>query len=287
MRVNIYKTAIFFFIIQTLLIGLLLNNNYMKRFSYFQSPRSDLVELIFGFMILFLNIAALIVVRYLNKSGQEAEQFKTTALKSAHMIEQNRIYRQHHHDLKNHLSIVLGLLKQGKYAELEYYLDSYQDAVNDALLRIETGLDEIDVLISAKVQSARSKEIKVELKVESNINSSRKHILELVTILGNVLDNALEAVQEFDEPSRIVSISIRQDPLEYIFEIANPVQSSSIKNTDKLFEEGFSTKQTGTGQGLFIVKRLTEKLNGHVTVTISDGCFTIKIEIPKHRLQEG
>lgn len=283
MKINIYKTAVLFFIIQTLLIGLLLNNNYMEKYAFFQSARSDIVEPIFGLLILFLNIAALIVVRYLYKSGLEAEQLKTNALKSAYMIEQNRIYRQHHHDLKNNLSVISGLLRQEKYAELKNYLDSFVDSVDDALLKIQSGVDEIDVLISSKIQYARSKRIFVDLRVETSIDVNRKHVIELITILGNVLDNALEAVQANEAPLRTINILIKQDVLDYIFEISNPIQSTLKTNTDQLFEEGFSTKQTGGGQGLFIVKRLTEKLDGQVTVTISDDCFKIKIEIPKYR----
>lgn len=283
MKINIYKTAVLFFIIQTLLIGLLLNNNYMEKYAFFQSARSDIVEPIFGLLILFLNIAALIVVRYLYKSGLEAEQMKTNALKSAYMIEQNRIYRQHHHDLKNNLSVISGLLRQEKYAELKNYLDSFVDSVDDALLKIQSGVDEIDVLISSKIQYARSKRIFVDLRVETSIEANRKHVIELITILGNVLDNALEAVQDNEAPLRIINILIKQDVLDYIFEISNPIQSTRKTNIDQLFEEGFSTKQTGGGQGLFIVKRLTEKLDGQVTVTISDDYFKIKIEIPKYR----
>ncbi|MHB1406208.1 MAG: GHKL domain-containing protein [Desulfitobacteriaceae bacterium] len=40
----------------------------------------------------------------------------------------------------------------------------------------------------------------------SYINCSREHVMDLVSILGNILDNALEAVQDLDQPERLVSI---------------------------------------------------------------------------------
>ncbi|NLI90689.1 MAG: GHKL domain-containing protein [Peptococcaceae bacterium] len=285
MKINIYKTSILFLIIQSLLIVLLLNNNYMKRFSFFQSSNSNFVDMAFGLLILVLNLIALVVVRYLYISGLEAERLKLTSLKHAHMVEQTRIYRQHHHDLKNHLTVVMGLLKLGKYPELNDYLESYLDTVNDALLKIETGLDEIDVLLSSKIQLAKNKDIRVELKNVASLRSSKKHVLDLVTILGNVLNNALEAVEDFDSPMRKVCISIQRDPLEYIFEISNPMLLSNISDAD-YFREGFSTKQEGRGQGLFIVKRLTERLDGNVSINCSDGIFKVTIEIPRHRLEE-
>ncbi|MDA8228062.1 MAG: Spo0B domain-containing protein [Desulfitobacterium hafniense] len=76
-------------------------------------------------MIVLLNLVAVVVVRNLYFSGLEAERLKTTALKYSNMVEQNQIYRQHHHDIKNHLTVVLGLLTLGKNVELKEYLDSY------------------------------------------------------------------------------------------------------------------------------------------------------------------
>jgi len=221
MKKNVYHAAILFFAIQSTLIAILVNNNYMKKYSFFQLDSSDEAELFFGFIILCINLVAVIVVKRLYFSGLEAEQLRITALKYTHLVEQNQIYRQHHHDLKNQLNVVLGLLRLGKYEELRDYLNSYFRTINDGLITIETGLDEINVLLSSKLALAKSKEIQVNLTISANLRCSRKHILDLVAILGNVLDNALEAVQGLDKPQRPVSIHFRQDPLEYLFEIAN------------------------------------------------------------------
>ena len=209
-----------------------------------------------------------------------------TALKYTHLVEQNQIYRQHHHDLKNQLNVVLGLIALGKYDELRDYLNSYLHTINDGLLNIETGLDEINILLSSKLVLAKNKEIQVNLTITANLRCSRKHILDLVAVLGNVLDNAIEAVQGLDLPQRLVSVHFRKDPLEYIFEIANPMPTSSPCAPEVYFKEGFSTKQEGRGVGLFIVKRLTERLGGRVSVDQGDGQFRVTLEIPKHRLED-
>lgn len=286
MKVNIYKTASVFFIVQSLLIVLQLNNNYMGEFSFLQTLRSDLVDLFFGLLIFFLNLAALVVARYLYLSGEEAERLKITALKQAFMAEQNRIYKQHHHDLKNHLTVVLGLMKLQKYDKLQDYLQAYLHTVNDSLLKVQTGVDEIDVLISAKIQLAKNKDIQVELKITANIESNMKHSLDLVTILGNAFDNAIEAVQVLDSPLRKISVFISQDKLDYIIESVNPFAASGKITSELFLKEGFSTKQEGRGQGLFIIKRLTERLDGTISINTGDGQFRLKIELPKYRLKE-
>lgn len=100
MKTNIYKTTIAFFMLQSVLIVILLNNNYMKNSDYLQSSLSEWVELLLGLVIVLMNLGAVIIARILYLSGIEAEQLKTTALKYNHMLTQNRIYQQHHHDLK-------------------------------------------------------------------------------------------------------------------------------------------------------------------------------------------
>lgn len=189
-------------------------------------------------------------------------------------------------DVEMLLNVVLGLIVLGKYDELRDYLNSYLHTINDGLLNIETGLDEINILLSSKLVLAKSKEIQVNLTITANLRCSRKHILDLVAVLGNVLDNAIEAVQGLDLPQRLVSVHFWQDPLEYIFEIANPMPTSSPCAPELYFKEGYSTKQEGRGVGLFIVKRLTERLGGRVSVDQGDGQFRVTLEIPKHRLED-
>ena len=242
MKKNVYNAAMLFFTIQSILITILLNNYYMKKYSFFQLNNPDGVELFLGFIILCLNLVALIVMKRLYISGLEAEQLKITALKYTHLVEQNQIYRQHHHDLKNHLNVVLGLLSMGKYEKLRDYLNTYFRGIDHGVFTIETGLNEIDVLLSSKLALAKSKEIQVNLTITTNLRCSRKHILDLVAILGNVLDNAFETVQGLDKPQCPVSIHFWQDQLEYIFEIANSMPTSSPCEPALYFKEGFSTK---------------------------------------------
>lgn len=286
MKRNIYKTVAFFFTIQSALLVILINNNYMRKYSFLQFYHPEFLELVLGLVIFFLNLAAVIVVRNLHLSDSEAQRLKTTALKYTHLVEQNRIYRRHHHDFKNHLNVVLGLLSLGKHDELRDYLNTYLQTVNNELLKIETGLDELDVLLSSKYYLAKDKAIQLDLAIAVNITCNRKYIMDLVSILGNLIDNALEAVQNLDESERLVNIRFRQNPLEYIFEIANPYKSAHPTEPELFLKEGFSSKQEGRGQGLFIVKRLTKKLGGNITVDPSDGQFSVTIELPKHNLED-
>lgn len=89
--------------------------------------------------------------------------------------------------------------------------------------------------------------------------------MELVTVVGNLLNNALEAVEDFDPFLRTVRIKIFEKPGLYIIQTQNPgYMPPDIKN--KIFEPGFSTKASDRGIGLASIKYQVEKHNGMVLV---------------------
>lgn len=285
MKINTYKAAIIFFMSQSVLIVILLNNNYMKDRGYLQTTFSELIELLLGLVIVVLNLFAVIIARKLYRSGIEAEQLRVAALKYNHVLTQNQLYRQHHHDLKNHLTVVLGLLNKEKLSELREYLQIYLNTLNDVLFKTSSGLDELDILLSAKIQEAKKQEIEVSLTIIDTIQCSRKNTLNLVAIIGNVADNALEEVKKLEPSQRKVIWTIRKDPVDYIFEFLNPLLLPNQTSAGDFFEEGFSTKGSDRGYGLSITKKLTEKMGGTINIDTSKEQFKVTIEIPRHKLE--
>lgn len=285
MKTSIFKTSTCFLVVQSVLIVILLNNNYMKRYSFLQSEISDWLELLLGLIIVFLNLVAVVVIHRLYISSLEAERLKSVALKYENMIEQNQLYRQHHHDLKNHLTVILGLSSQKKDLELDEYLESYLRTVNDALLKTNSGSDELDALLSAKIRDAKRSEIEVNLTILDTLQCNKKNILDLVAIIGNVIDNAHEAVRELEPSQRQVTWSLRKDPVDYIFEFSNPISLTGQITENHFFMEGVSTKSGNRGHGLLITKKLTEKLEGKIAIDTAQGQFKVIIEIPRYRLE--
>lgn len=287
MKINIYKTSIIVFVIQALITVILLNNSYMKSFGFLQPAHAEWLELIFSFIAILLNLVGVVVVRSLYLKELEEEKFKATEIKYINLLEKNRIYHQHHHDLKNHLTVIHGLLNLGEYMELNEYLDSYIDSVNDVLLKVDTGVDEVNILFTSKIQEAKRKNIEVDIVLKTKVKCSKRYVLDLVAILGNILNNAIEAVQELEISSRKITIALYQNPLEYTFEFNNPMVASDSGSDNLFLREGFSTKGEGRGHGLYIVKKLTERMNGSVDIDTTDHQFKTKIQIPRHRLEEG
>lgn len=282
---NIYKSAMLIYVIQMVLIVILVNNNFMRSLDIFQPKSEELFRLTIGILIFVLNLFSIFVLRELYRRFKEERQYLINSLKFRYIEEQNRIYRKNHHDIKNHLMVISALLKEKKYEEVEEYLSSYLDEIDKNVFNINTGVSEIDILLYSKLSNAKSKGVDVKFKCTAEIKCSQRHVLNLVSILGNLLDNAIEACEEMKH-DKYIEVEIKEDPIDYIFRVKNKYDFEQKIPGGTFFEEGFSTKgEEGRGEGLYIVKNITDKYNGTINLNTDEGYFDITVEIPKFSLE--
>ncbi|GGK29200.1 hypothetical protein GCM10010965_22580 [Caldalkalibacillus thermarum] len=103
-------------------------------------------------------------------------------------------------------------------------------------------------------------------KIVGAVSSFRKK--KLVTILGNLIDNAFEAVLENNKPEKKVTLFMTDLGHDLIFEIVDNGKGIPDPLLDSIFKKGISTKkQEGRGIGLYLVHKAVQSLNGYVTVT--------------------
>ena len=128
----------------------------------------------------------------------------------------------------------------------------------------------VSALLQAKTSVAKSRDIDFEILPLSDLANLAVDYYDLSRILGNLLDNAFDAVAVTSDEERKVWINIREDVTSYIFEIGNlgPPIPDQIKH--QIFEAGLSTKKgENRGMGLYIVKSLMEKNSGKLNFTSS------------------
>ncbi|NLV21227.1 MAG: GHKL domain-containing protein [Syntrophomonadaceae bacterium] len=120
------------------------------------------------------------------------------------------------------------------------------------------------MLVKAGVAATRN--ITLEINQQSNLAALHVPSMELVTVVGNLLNNAMEAVEDLTPALRTVTFKIYEKSGLYIFQTQNPgYMPPDVKN--KLFELGFSTKPGDRGTGLASVKYQVEKHNGMILVS--------------------
>ena len=111
-----------------------------------------------------------------------------------------RTMRGWRHDYHNHIQTMKAYLQMNKVEELEQYLNNLDKDLTTVDTVIKTGNVMVDAILNSKISLAKSKDISVNAKA---IVPKELKILEidLCVIIGNLLDNAIEACMKLDNPS--------------------------------------------------------------------------------------
>lgn len=187
------------------------------------------------------------------------------------------------HDYINHIQVIHGLLNIGETEQASKYVSSLFKDVQ-AVESIKLNLDHpgLAILLQTKKLASQNHQIDMDITVDSNSFDKIKTI-DLINILSNIIDNAIEATIELSEEERKIAICCKADESYYTFYIKNTGQKMPDK--DQIFKQGYSTKKVEQGrirgQGLFIVNETVKKYNGTITLdTISEKETLAIVKIP-------
>ena len=178
----------------------------------------------------------------------------------------NRIF---YHDLKNQYVIIRDYLKNKEYVKAEEYMEVLRGASEKTSLNDWTGISVLDILLDYKSKEAELLGIHMEIEAEPltlQISES-----DLVALMGNILDNALEACQEVKEDRWIRVILKRRSGMNFI------KVSNSCKEIVEMKKRGFlSTKadRTAHGYGVVSMKLIAEKYGGTIQLSREGKSFT-------------
>ncbi len=200
-----------------------------------------------------------------------AKQKRTMELQSiyiGHLQELMQVIKAQRHDFINHLQVVYGLLQIGENDQAEEYIgELYQDIhVSGEILRL--AIPELTALLMVKMGVATAKGISLDMRIESDLKGLEVRPLDIAAIVGNLLNNALEAVEDFNPPLRTVSLRINANSRYFIIQTRNPGFIPEEIRT-QVFKAGFSTKAGNRerGVGLASVKHLVEKGHGKIVLS--------------------
>ncbi len=175
------------------------------------------------------------------------------------------------HDFHNHIGVLQQLLSHQKMQEAEEYLNSLQAPVREMTDTIWTGDETIDYLINSKASKAKSDKTEFQAQVEFPRHTSIRSA-DLCAILGNFLDNALEAARQIPETRRrYIRLTIRRINHMLVIKVENSFEGNLIKEGDTLR----TTKAEGGlhGWGLKSAQAAAGKYSGCVQTTCADGVF--------------
>lgn len=173
------------------------------------------------------------------------------------------------HDLKNHLTSLYALAEEDKREELLGYLSEAIEIVDTRQEFACTGNVGIDSIINFKLQNV--KKDKIDVTVDLNVPKELKiPSFDMTVILGNLLDNALNAVKKLDK-NRFINIKMKYTKGRLIIKMDNSFNGIIIKKEGLISTSNKDEKNHGLG--LLNVKSALEKYNGTIEFEYDDCNF--------------
>ncbi|MDM5213278.1 ATP-binding protein [Peribacillus sp. NJ4] len=188
------------------------------------------------------------------------------------------------HDFSNHIQVIHGLLKLEENSKALDYLTGLSKEVHSIeSMKLDVIHPGLSVLLETKRLSAQNYNIDIEIDVSPK-SFNRVKTIDLIKLLSNVIDNAIEATIELPEHERRMNIACKADDEKYTFMVTNTGPMISELDQENIFASGFSTKKAQKGkirgQGLFIVKDLVNRYDGEIHVKSTEKETTVTMMIP-------
>jgi two-component system CitB family sensor kinase len=193
--------------------------------------------------------------------------------------------RAQQHEFANRMHTVAGLLELGRSDEAMAFLTETSGAVDGFAESVGARIADpvVAALVVAKATVAAERAVTLLLTEDSVINDRPPDAQAVVTILGNLVDNAIEAASHGPSPAH-VTIRLRQTGDELTIRVSDTGPGIPAGASASIFRVGFSTKPNvagvARGIGLALVHQVTTRLGGRITVTDGPGpVFTVVLPL--------
>ena len=243
-------------------------------------PEDDLgLWTLFSVILLFS-----VLIFHMNRHYEAEKEIARLKAEQAELLDRdyqnlNRLYSENarlFHDLHNHIELLYRHLAHGNISDAVQYLEELRGPVREMTRSVWTGDESVDYLIGNKAAAAKEQQISVEINVEfprhTNIRST-----DLTAILGNLLDNALEAAKSAKGELRLIRLTVRRINDMLVIKVENGCDAAPVYRDGELL----TTKTDGGlhGWGLKSVRAAAEKYDGAVETGYGENVFRVVVTL--------
>lgn len=192
--------------------------------------------------------------------------------------ESNRVWESLNkvrHDLKNHLTIIKGKVHDNELVSCEKYIDGIYSQIDNIGKLVHTGNNVVDYLINSKFSQNSNVNVKISGNADiiGNIPDA-----DIVALIGNILDNALEAVEKIDDQrEKRIELHFLLKNSNRIILCKNTISKSVLENNSQLIT---TKKGIGHGYGNKIIQSVSQKYGGFVEYSEHKGMFYVQVMLP-------
>lgn len=197
----------------------------------------------------------------------EQEQYRLTK-------ENIALINQKSHDLKHHIRA----MRKASQEEIDKYLDEMEENVQIYEAIVKTGNDVFDTILTEKSLYCKNRGIQVTCVADGS-QMDFINTVDLYALLGNAMDNAIEAVEKFQEiEKRQIDVIIYRQKNFLVMNIMNPIPERLV------YEEELPVTTKGDkkshGFGIRSMQYIVKKYDGFLNISEEDDCFSLKILMP-------
>jgi two-component system CitB family sensor kinase len=199
------------------------------------------------------------------------------------------------HDFSNRLHTIAGLIELGRQEEaiqLTTESSSVSQELTESLLE-RVGDPVLGALLLGKSAVAAERGIQFRLTPDSRLDGDAGHPRDLITVVGNLIDNALDAAATSSNGGpRWVEVSIQKADGEVVIQVHDSGPGISHGDLGRIFSEGYTTKVAAPGSrrglGLALVQQVAARRGGEVTVINKGGAlFTVRLPLTAKPVSVG
>lgn len=266
------------FPIFTICAVMLMVNSVMK------SYHSDIV-LVYYIIAIGLIVLNLVVFHLISEILEHSRKMKEAQILRQQSIGQVGLYnsmrenyniqRQRTHEYKNQIVCMDMLMKKKDYSKLEDYIGNISDGLDAQLDMVDTNNDVVNAILNAKYYEAIKNDVLFVLKI-NDLSDIKVSDEDIVTILSNLLDNAIEAAKQCNVGKRTVKIKLLSED-----DVLTIAVSNTYKTEPMLTEDGYirTTKNNKEehGWGIRNIVATLEKYDAEYIIDYKNGEFVFSI----------
>lgn len=262
-----------------IMISILLFFMCLVEIGVFSSDVFPIVKVVMVVIVLILSVLVMFVFMIKEKNMSIGnmmlvleEQMKSITGYYDELRNKDEEIRRFRHDIKNLLYMLDKMLASGRTEEARDYINKMVGTFRTTTTHYNTGCYIADAILASKQKVAE--EINTEIKMNGPIPAQKIKDVDMVILLSNLLDNAIEACAKIDGEKEIVLESYMKKN-KWMLKVTNPVEKKPVIINNRIL----TTKDNKNvhGFGILNIQRVVEKYSGNVLFSGEDKQFEVQM----------
>lgn len=215
-------------------------------------------------IVVIIFVLTILSIKQLEEDVENRTKIKLLRKHVQEIESLNMLLRSQRHEYARHFQYLQSLTYLRRYDELMDYINAVARDYRQTETIINTGHPAITTLINTRLNTAEAQGIEFAVAVKSDLSDLKVPAWDLNTILGNLIENAMEAAMEDKHPRVAVEFSHQNG--QHVFYITN--NGATILDKNRIYEPGYTTKGSSSrGYGLFLVKQVIDQYGGDIEIS--------------------